>query len=240
MLQFDLTILPNIDDLPGSDETPVDNEDQNFVPNILLFVLEYLWRSRQDWHFGVDMALYYLSETGSTQVIVPDGFLSVGVERPMNSTTRKSYFTWKEKVIPQFVLEHVSETKGGEYDEKLATYQKLGVQYYAIYNPKFSKRDRHEPLEIYKLAGDRYQLQQHKPYWMPEIGLGLGRCTQASDPRGREVLCWYDETGDRYLTQDERGEAEKQRGDRLAQFLQSQGFDPDNLPDVDSSNLNDL
>ncbi|MEM9156898.1 MAG: hypothetical protein AAFY57_07240 [Cyanobacteria bacterium J06642_2] len=42
MLQLDPTTLPNIDDLPGSDETPVDNEDQNFVPNVLLFVLEHV------------------------------------------------------------------------------------------------------------------------------------------------------------------------------------------------------
>ncbi|MEO0803720.1 MAG: Uma2 family endonuclease [Cyanobacteria bacterium J06642_2] len=233
MLPVDLTTLPNIDDLPGSDETPVDNEDQNFVPNILLFILEYLWRSREDWYFGVDMALYYLSDTGKTRSIVPDGFLSIGIDRRKDGKSRKSYFTWKEKLIPQFVLEVVSETKGGEYDEKLAIYQNLGVKYYIIYNPSFWQRDQHEPLEIYTLEGDLYQLQPGEPYWMPELGLGLGRCTQTSDRYDREVLCWYDERGDRYLTQDERGEAEKQRGDRLAEFLRSQGFDPDNLPDVD-------
>ncbi|MEO0852291.1 MAG: Uma2 family endonuclease [Cyanobacteria bacterium J06648_11] len=218
MLQLDRTSLPhpfpNTDTLPGSDNTPVDNEDQNFVPNVLLFVLEYLWRTREDWHFGVDMALYYLPDTGTARAIVPDGFLSVGVKRPMTDETRKSYFIWKEKVTPQFVLEHVSETKGGEYDDKLAIYQKLGVKYYAIFNPKFSQRDRHELLEIYRLEGDRYVLQPpEEPYWMPEIGLGLGRCTQTCDLRDREVLCWFDEKGDRYLTQDERGEAEKQRAD---------------------------
>ncbi|MEO1134560.1 MAG: hypothetical protein AAFX40_17900 [Cyanobacteria bacterium J06639_1] len=54
---------------------------------------------------------------------------------------------------------------------------------------------------------------------MPEIGLGLGCCTQTSDLYDREVLCWYDENGDRYLTQDERGEAEKQRADRAERQL---------------------
>ncbi|MEO1133574.1 MAG: Uma2 family endonuclease [Cyanobacteria bacterium J06639_1] len=247
MLQLDLTTPPNIDDLPGSDETPVDNEDQNFVPNVLLFVLEYLWRTREDWYFGVDMALYYPSDKGKTLSIVPDGFLSVGVKRRKDGKSRKSYFTWKEQVIPQFVLEVVSETKGGEYDDKLSIYQSLGVKYYVIYNPTFWQRDRHEPLEIYKLESDRYQLQQGEPYGMPEIGLGLGRCTQSPDPYNREVLGWYDLNGEAYPTMHEqlvlateRAEAAErneklaeQRAARLAQFLRSQGFDPDNLPASD-------
>ncbi|MEM9511884.1 MAG: Uma2 family endonuclease, partial [Cyanobacteria bacterium P01_E01_bin.48] len=147
-------------------------------------------------------------------------------------------------------LEIVSETKGGEYDEKLTIYQNLGVKYYVVYNPSFWQRDQHEPLEIYRLEGDRYQLHQGEPYWMPEIGLGLGRCTQTSDLYEREVLCWYNETGDRYLTQDERGEAEcrradveqtraeraeeneqltQQRAEVMAAKLRELGIDPDSL-----------
>ena len=47
--------------------------------------------------------------------------------------------------------------------------------YYAIYNPEFWQRDRHQPLEIYRLVAGIYQLQIGEPYWMPEIGLGIGR-----------------------------------------------------------------
>jgi hypothetical protein len=42
MLQIDLKHLPTSDELPDSDDTPVDNEDQNFLPNLLLFLLEWL------------------------------------------------------------------------------------------------------------------------------------------------------------------------------------------------------
>ena len=39
MLSPDLkNALPTTDELPCSDDTPVDNEDQNFLPNILLFL----------------------------------------------------------------------------------------------------------------------------------------------------------------------------------------------------------
>ena len=35
MVRFDpLLRLPSSDELPCSDDTPVDNEDQNFIPNI--------------------------------------------------------------------------------------------------------------------------------------------------------------------------------------------------------------
>jgi Uma2 family endonuclease len=55
-------------------------------------------------------------------------------------------------------LEVVSHRPGGEYDEKLEIYSKLGVLYYLIYNPEFWQRDRHQPFELYKLADGDYQL----------------------------------------------------------------------------------
>ncbi|MEM6446012.1 MAG: Uma2 family endonuclease [Cyanobacteria bacterium P01_D01_bin.123] len=247
MLQLDPSTLPDSLELLDSDDTPVDNEDQNFVPNVLLFVLEYLWKHRNDWYFGVDMGIYHATGDNPRTPVVPDGFLSVGVERRKQGRSRRSYVMWEENNIPPtFVLEVVSVTPGNEYDEKFKIYEKLGVQYYAIYNPEFWQRDQHEPLEIYKLEGDRFQLQPGEPYWMSELGLGLGRCTQSSDPYAREVLGLFDEGGDRYLTQDERGEAEsrradaqqkraefaEQRAEKLAQILRAQGIDADNLPDL--------
>lgn len=51
--------LPSTDELACSDDIPVDNEDQNFLPNLLLFLLNSIWASRTDWFFGVDMAIYH-------------------------------------------------------------------------------------------------------------------------------------------------------------------------------------
>lgn len=102
----------------------------------------------------------------------------------------------------------------------MAIYAKLGVQYYAIYNPKFWRRDGHLPFEVYKLVHGVYQLQVGEPFWMPEIGLGIGRCVLPSDHLGREVLSWFDARGARYLTAEEKAdaaqeqvEAERQRAD---------------------------
>lgn len=145
--------LPSTDELACSDDIPVDNEDQNFLPNILLFLLTSIWATRTDWFFGVDMAIYHTTGANARVPIVPDGFLSLGVDRKKGGKSRRSYAVWEEnEVVPILVLEMVSHSPGSEYDEKLEIYRKLGVLYYIIYNPEYWQRDRHQPFEIYKLA----------------------------------------------------------------------------------------
>ncbi len=230
--------LPSTDELPCSDDTPVDNEDQNFLPNVLLFLLSSIWANRMDWFFGVDMAVYHTTGVNPRVPVVPDGFLSLGVERKKGGKSRKSYAVWEEnEVVPILTLEMVSQTPGGEYDEKLAIYTKLGVLYYVIYNPEYWRRDQHQPFEVYKLVDGNYQLQIGEPYWMPEVGLGIGRYQGVIGGISQELLSWYDKGGNRYLRSDEqaqqertRAEQERTRAERLAQYLRSLGIDPNNLP----------
>ena len=251
MLDIDTTQLPTSDELPCSDDTPVDNEDQNWLPNLLLFVLEYLWKDRQDWFFAVDMGVYHTTGKNPRVPVVPDGFLSLGVERRKGGRSRSSYVTWEENGIPPILaLEIVSQTPGGEYDSKRDIYAQLGVLYYVIYNPNFWRRDGHLPFEVYQRVGKDYHLQSGEPFWMPEIGLGLGRCTLPTDPINREALGWFDQQGQRYLTPAERVEqeqqraeqeqqradqaqqrinAERHRAERLAEKLRELGVDPDTL-----------
>lgn len=146
-------LLPTSAELPCSDDTPVDNEDQNFIPNFLLFLLEYIWASRNDWFFGVDMGIYHTTSVSPFVPVVPDGFLSLGVERRKEGRSRRSYVLWEEnEIVPILALEIVSLTPGGEYDPKVSTYAKLGVLYYVIYNPNYWQRERHQPFEVYRLA----------------------------------------------------------------------------------------
>lgn len=116
-------------------------------------------------------------------------------------------------------LEIVSLTLGGEYDKKLDTYAKLGVLYYIIYNPEYWQRVseaaplelRHQPFEVYRLVDGSYKLQIGEPFWMPEIGLGIGRSQYVSGNIQRQVLYWYDQQGKRYQTPEEQLElAQKQ------------------------------
>lgn len=227
MLPIDLQHLPSTDELPCSDDTPVDNEDQNLLPNILLFLLNDLWSERMDWFFAVDMAIYHTTGVSPRVPVVPDAFLSLGVERRKAGKSRRSYAVWEEQGrVPILTLEMVSHKLGGEYDEKMEIYARLGVLYYVIYNPEFWQRDEHQPFELYRLVAGQYELQREEPYWMPEVGLGIGRCQLRFGNVLQEQLAWFDAEGNRHLG---AAELERQQKERLAERLRELGENPDRL-----------
>jgi len=207
LLQTDPTLprLPTEDDLPDTDNQPVDNELQLLVPFLLQAILLLAWAERQDWFMGVNLGLY---PAPRQPAIGPDAFLALGVERVrQGSKLRKSYVVWQEGVMPQWVLEVVSQKPGGEYERdrdrqngqgKLFQYARLGVQYYTIYNPNHWRRDEHDPFEVYHLVNGVYVRKTGNPVWMPEVGLGIG--TEQGTHKGytRQWLYWYDEQGNRY------------------------------------------
>ncbi|MEH2195257.1 MAG: Uma2 family endonuclease [Nostoc sp.] len=232
-----LPLLPTSAELPDSDDTPVDNELQNLIPNLLLSILSAIWSDRTDWFFGVDMGIYYLP-TAPRKSIVPDGFLSLGVERrrrPPNG--RLSYVLWEENWTPPIlVVEIVSQTYGGEYDIKMGKYLDLGVLYYVIYNPEYSQRDNHAPFEVYQRVDDEFVLQSQDQFWIPELQLGIGVAAGIHKGWERDWLFWFDRDGDRFLTPDERieqaGQQTQQAQEALQDLrdrLQQRGIDPDNL-----------
>jgi Uma2 family endonuclease len=245
--------LPTAEELPSSDETPVDNQLQNDITNLLLSLLASIWANREDWYFGVDMAVYYNPDEPA---IVPDGFLALGVKHDTGERGRLSYLLWEEQnIMPILALEVISEKYNQEYENKFADYQSLGILYYAIYNPFSGRRGRHKNrrrLEVYRLIAGQYQLlePENRPVWLPEIGLALGYEPGEHITWYREWLYWYDANGDRYLTAEERAtnaeeramnaevqanqerlakqEAE-QKAQRLAEKLRAMGINPDEL-----------
>ena len=242
--------LPTEDDLPDTDHQPVDNELQLLVPFLLQAILEIAWADRSNWFMGVNLGLYH---TPGEPAIGPDALLSLGVERVrQNNKLRKSYVVWQEGVMPQWVLEVVSQKPGGEYERnrdrtegegKLFQYARMGVQYYTIYNPNHWKRDKHDPFEVYHLENGVYVRQPGNPVWMPDIGLGIGSAQGTHKGYEREWLYWYDEQGNQYpvpanvlererrlrVQEQQRAEQAEQRAERLAEQLRALGIDPDQL-----------
>jgi len=231
MLEYNpFDCLPTAEELPDSDDTPVDNELQDLIPSLLKAVLALLWEKRWDWFFGVDMGIYYHAKESA---IVPDGFLSLGVQRFIDEDLRLSYVVWEEQVVPMLMLEVVSHKRRGEYSSKKKIYRDMGVLYYVVYNPL---RRRKAPLEVYKLVDGEYQLQFGNPVWLAEIGLGIGRERGTYQGMTREWLYWYDEQGQRILTPEEQiaherqiAQQERQRAKLLEERLRSLGVDPDTL-----------
>ncbi len=216
MLRYDpRQCLPSAAELPDSDDTPVDNELQNLIPNLLEAVLALVWANRTDWFFGIDMGVYYDPDLPA---IVPDGFLSLGVERFVGEEGRLSYVLWEEDNIPPILaLEVVSKTYGGEYERKKVDYARIGILYYVIYVPSRSGRRRKQPLEVYQLINGTYELQPGDRVWLPEIGLAIGRDRGTYLGRTREWLYWYDENGDRFPTPEELVDQERQRANQQQQ-----------------------
>jgi Uma2 family endonuclease len=248
VLQYNpLHCLPSSSELPDSDDTPVDSEMQILIPGLLLEVLANIWQSREDWFFGINMGVYY---NPNKPAIVPDAFLSLGVERFVGETGRLSYVFWEEDGIPPILtLEIVSQTYNYEYEQKKIDYAELGILYYVIYAPTRLRRKR-QRLEIYRLVNGEYVLQKGEKIWMPEIGLAIGRERGTHKGITREWLYWYDENGNRCLTFEELAverqqkieqsqqqleqsqqqlEQSQQQLQKLLAKLQERGIDPDNL-----------
>ena len=235
MLNYNpLQYLPSAEELPDSDDTPVDNELQILVPTLLRAILAWLWSEQSDWFMGVNMGVYY---DPKQPAIVPDGFLSLGVVRRKGEKGRLSYVLWSENnIVPQLAIEFVSRTYGQEYSDKLALYAQMGVLYYVIYNPNYYQRDKHEPFEVYCLQGSDYVRLCGEPVWLPEIGLGIGREVGIFEGWRREWLYWYDQEGNRFPSPDERMQQAQQELEQEQRFredllrkLRLRGIDPDAL-----------
>ena len=231
MLEYDpLMCLPSSEELPDSDDTPVDNELQDLIPGLLKATLALEW-NRTDWFFGVDMGIYYHPEQPA---IVPDGFLSLGVERIINEDLRLSYVLWEERIVPVLALEVVSQNYRGEYSSKKQMYADMSVLYYVVYSYRRRRKPR---LEVYRLVNKEYILQPlDNPVWLPEIGLGIGRDRGTYLGITREWLYWYNEQGQRLLIPEERilqaeqnARQAQERARRLEEQLRSLGVDPDTL-----------
>lgn len=66
---------------------------------------------------------------------------------------------WEEDgIVPIWVLEVVSKTYNGEYEQKKLDYAQLGILYYVIYAPTRQRRKR-KTLEVYRLVEGEYVLQ---------------------------------------------------------------------------------
>jgi len=218
--------LPSSAELLDSDDTPVDNELQILIPNLLLAILALIWQEREDWFLGINMGIYH---TPNQRAIVPDGFLSLSVERFVGEEGRLSYVLWEEDgIVPIWVLEVVSKTYNGEYEQKKTDYAELGVLYYTIYAPTRQRR-RRKPLEVYRLVEGEYVLQPGDVIWMPEVGLGIGRERGTYQGLTREWLYWYDQDGNRYQTPEEVALTSQQQLQNLLAKLQQRGINPDTL-----------
>ncbi len=148
---------------------------------------------------------------------------------------RKSYTPILEGEIPLIVMEFLSETNRGEYSVKRTYppgrwffYERiLQVPIYIIFAPNEGL------LEYYQLENGRYQLKltdENGRHWIDKIGLYLGIWQGTKEAHTGYWLRWWDKDGNLLAWAVEQIEQERQQKERLIAYLQSQGIDPNNLP----------
>jgi hypothetical protein len=108
---------------------------------------------------------------------------------------------------PDVVIEFVSDTTGGEETFKKTLYARLGVPYYAIFDPKQILSS--EPLKTYALNGGKYLPVDAGPW--PAVGLGL-RLWEGTFERAEATwLRWCDAHGQIIPTGEERAKEAEAR-----------------------------
>ena len=167
------------------------------------------------------------------KAIVPDVLVSLDVTVPKNPREKRhrSYMVWEFGKPPDIVVEIVSNEIGGELDEKLGKYARIGVDYYVVFDPEYFLSD--DILLVYQRDLENgYRLRED--FRLPGTGLNLTLWRgDFEDWADTKWIRWTDNNGNLLLTGKERADKESLRADKealraeqLAAKLRELGVDP--------------
>lgn len=229
--------LPDHTQLPDSDGTFVKNF-QEHPQSVLLTdsITATLERIHPDGQFciGQDSGIYWrLTDPPQRGAEAPDWFYVPNVPPTLNGQPRRSYVLWQEYVAPLIVLEFVSGTGAEERDTtpitgKFWVYEQgIRVPFYGIYEVQKAR------VEMFHLVENAYQPLMPNPrghYEIPQMQAELGIWQGQYQNLELPWLRWWDLQGNLLLTGHEQAARERQRAERLAEYLRSQGIDPEQIP----------
>jgi Uma2 family endonuclease len=251
----DIAPRPDIADLITEDDTPVDNWYSEKQQRLLTEPLYSTWAGPGDGRpflVAANVGIFYQTHTPA---IVPDAFLSLDVQVAKDWLLKehRSYFIWEFGKIPEVVIEVVSNTVGGEADDKLRKYARIGISYYVIHDPLLQLMP--DVLTIYQLRGLGYVRQTDTQ--LPGLPLGLTLWEGTYEGKQDIWLRWTDADGGLILTGKERADLAQQQvvqaqqqvvqerlareqaqeqlaqaeqqAERLAALLRQLGHDPDQV-----------
>jgi Uma2 family endonuclease len=196
----------DVSHLVTEDDAPVDNIFSQIQMRLLTEPLLSSWVPGRDF---VALSNVGLFSAVHRPPVVPDVLLSLDVRLPENLSEKKnrSYFVWQFGKAPDVVVEIVSNREGGETDRKMEEYARIGVPYYAIFDPARHLMPR--DLTFLELRGRHYA--PLSPPSVPECGLSLVVWEGAYEGETTRWLRWADDQGNLIPTGAERAEAERQR-----------------------------
>jgi len=232
----EVDLSPDIRDLEIEDDTPVDNLITEKQQRLLTEPL-YSQSSVLDCPFLVaaNVGVFYAVRQPP---IVPDVFLSLEVEVPENWREKKNrtYLVWEFGKPPNVTIEIVSNKEGNELGSKLRDYSRIGIAYYAVFDPLQQLGD--TLLRVFELRGNRYQ--EMTETWLEQVGIGLTLWDGVFEGKHDRWLRWSTREGvvptgaeqaeqERQRAEQERQRAERAeaRATRLEEQLRTMGIDPD-------------
>jgi hypothetical protein len=214
-LDPELELEPEIDydRLVTEDHKPVDRIFIEKLYRLLTHALYASWPGP-----GPGKPFLVLANVGwfyqrSTPAVVPDILLSLDVRGPADLQVKQghSYYQWDLGKQPDVIVEAVSDRTGGEESFKKNLYARLGVPFYAVFDPKHLLSD--DTLRTYELAGGVYRPCEPGPW--PAVGLGLRLWRGTFEGFEDTWLRWCDAGGEIIPTGEERAAVEAERA-RLA------------------------
>jgi hypothetical protein len=160
---------------PSSDGRPMAESDFQRTPlTYAVDRLRFHFRDRRDVYVSGNLLLYY-QEGNPRAVVAPDVFVVLGV----SNADRSSYRLWKERKVPDFVLEITSRsTYREDQGSKREVYRALGVREYWQYDPTGDYLE--PPLQGLELSAGEYR-------GLPERELADGTLALASGVLGLEL-----------------------------------------------------
>jgi Uma2 family endonuclease len=231
----EIELRPDIEGLVIEDDTPVDDFFSAKLQRLLVEVLYSSWASLgMNRPFVADADIGIFSSV-SRPPIVPDVFVSLDVEAPQDFREKKNrtYFVWEFGKSPDVVIEIVSNKAGNELGSKLQDYARLGVTYYAVFDPLQQLGD--EPLQVFGLREGQYEALDEP--WLAQVGLGLTLWDGTFEGVEATWLRWCDSAsadlsvrnGQILPTGAERAAAAEAKAAKLAEQLRALGVDPEDI-----------
>lgn len=134
LLSTEEIAIPDISNLIIEDDTPVDNFQSEKQQRLLVEPLYSSWLPGISFIAAANVELFYALKQDP---LVPDAFLSLGVQLPADWSQKQncSYFVWELGKVLEVCIEVVSNKVGKELGSKKDDYARIGVPYYAVFDP---------------------------------------------------------------------------------------------------------
>ncbi len=202
---------PDMSHIVTEDDTPVDNIFSEKQQRLLTEPLYSSWAGPGKGRSFLALANVGLFFGINEPPLVPDAMLSLDVRPPDDLWPKpnRSYFVWMYGKPPEVVIEVVSNRKGGEDDRKRTTYARIGIAYYAIFDPEEWLSAR--VLRVYRLHSGVYRLAPDGD--LPHVRLSLRLWEGEFEGSGATWLRWHDLDGNVIPTGAERADTAQARAE---------------------------